>query len=46
VHFVSEFWDLADYFFVAPSSYDEKAAKNWKEDTPALMQRVIKCYHA
>ncbi len=40
-HFVSEFWDLADYFFVAPSSYDEKAAKNWKEDTPALMQRVI-----
>jgi len=40
-HFVSEFWDLADYFFVAPSSYDEKAAKNWKEDTPQLMQRVI-----
>jgi glutamyl-tRNA synthetase len=32
---------FGDYFFVAPSSYDEKAAKNWKEDTPALMQRVI-----
>ena len=40
-HFVSEFWDLSDYFFVAPNSYDEKASKNWKEDTPALMQELI-----
>lgn len=40
-HFVNEFWDLADYFFDAPTSYDEKAAKNWKEETPALMQQVI-----
>jgi glutamyl-tRNA synthetase len=40
-HFVNEFWDLADYFFVAPTSYDEKAAKNWKEETPDLMQQVI-----
>jgi glutamyl-tRNA synthetase len=40
-NFVSEFWDLADYFFVAPTSYDEKAAKNWKEDTPNLMQQLI-----
>ena len=40
-HFVNEFWDLADYFFVAPTSYDEKAAKNWKEETPVLMQQVI-----
>ena len=40
-HFVNEFWDLADYFFEAPSSYDEKAAKNWKEETPILMQQVI-----
>lgn len=40
-NFVSEFWDLADYFFVAPSVYDEKAAKNWKEDTPHLMQQLI-----
>lgn len=39
-NFVSEFWDLADYFFKAPESYDEKAAKNWKEDTPALMTQV------
>ncbi|WP_412476865.1 glutamate--tRNA ligase [Flavobacterium sp. TBRC 19031] len=40
-NFVSEFWDLADYFFVAPTAYDEKAAKNWKEDTPHLMRQLI-----
>ena len=40
-HFVNEFWDLADYFFEAPTSYDEKAVKNWKEETPELMQQVI-----
>ena len=39
--FVSEFWDLSDYFFVAPTSYDEKASKNWKEDSPGLMQELI-----
>ena len=39
--FVNEFWDLADYFFEAPTTYDEKAVKNWKEETPALMQQVI-----
>jgi glutamyl-tRNA synthetase len=40
-HFVSEFWELADYFFVAPTAYDEKASKNWKEETPVLMKQVI-----
>lgn len=40
-NFVTEFWDLADYFFEAPTTYDEKAAKNWKEETPELMQKVI-----
>jgi glutamyl-tRNA synthetase len=40
-HFVNEFWDLADYFFEAPTSYDEKAAKNWNSATPVLMQQVI-----
>jgi glutamyl-tRNA synthetase len=40
-NFVSEFWDLADYFFVAPTSYDEKASKNWKEETPELMKQLI-----
>ena len=39
--FVSEFWDLSDFFFVAPTSYDEKAKKNWNTATPALMQELI-----
>jgi glutamyl-tRNA synthetase len=39
--FVSEFWELGDYFFEAPTAYDEKAAKNWKEETPAFMQNLI-----
>ncbi|MBX9808222.1 MAG: glutamate--tRNA ligase [Flavobacteriaceae bacterium] len=40
-NFVSEFWDLSDFFFVAPTSYEDKARKNWKEETPALMQELI-----
>ncbi len=40
-NFVNELWDLSDYFFVAPTSYDEKAAKNWKEETPDLMKQLI-----
>jgi len=40
-NFVSDFWELSDYFFQAPTSYDEKAAKNWKEETPNLMQQLI-----
>ncbi len=39
---MNEFWELSDFFFVAPTSYDEKAKKNWKEETPALMQQTIK----
>lgn len=40
-NFVSDFWELSDYFFEAPTSYDEKAAKNWKEDTGDLMKQLI-----
>ncbi len=40
-NFVSEFWDLSDFFFVAPTDYDEKASKNWNTATPALMQELI-----
>jgi glutamyl-tRNA synthetase len=40
-HFTSEFWDLSNFFFIAPTTYDEKASKNWKEETPALMQELI-----
>lgn len=40
-NFVTDFWDLAEYFFVAPITYDEKASKNWKEETPTLMKQLI-----
>jgi glutamyl-tRNA synthetase len=42
-HFVSEFWEMSDFFFVAPTNYDEKASKNWKAETPALMQINFCC---
>ncbi|CAM4104961.1 glutamate--tRNA ligase [Zobellia nedashkovskayae] len=40
--FVSDFWNLSDYFFEAPTSYNEKAAKKqWKEDTPDILNRLV-----
>jgi glutamyl-tRNA synthetase len=40
-NFVSEFWELSNFFFEAPNSYDEKAAKNWNSTTPELMEKLI-----
>ncbi len=40
-NFVSEFWEMSSFFFEAPNSYDEKAIKNWKEDTSDLMKQLI-----
>ncbi|PJJ10153.1 glutamyl-tRNA synthetase [Flavobacterium sp. 1] len=39
--FVSDFWEMSDFFFIAPTNYDEKATRNWKAETPALMQELI-----
>ena len=39
--FVSDFWEMSDLFFIAPTTFDEKATKNWKAETPALMQELI-----
>ena len=38
--FVSDFFELSDFFFQAPNHYDEKALKNWKEDTAGYMEKV------
>ncbi len=39
--FVSDFWELSSFFFAAPKTYDEKAAKKaWKEDTDAIMKEL------
>ena len=32
---------MSEFFFIAPQAYDEKASKNWKDETPALMQELV-----
>jgi glutamyl-tRNA synthetase len=40
--FVSDFWELSDYFFVPPTSYNAKAVKKqWKEGTPEVLSRLV-----
>lgn len=40
--FVSDFWNLSNFFFTAPKSYDAKASKKqWKEGTPDIMINLI-----
>ncbi|MET7028754.1 glutamate--tRNA ligase [Sediminicola luteus] len=40
--FVKEFWELGDYFFEAPTSYEQKAVKKqWKEETPQILNQLI-----
>jgi glutamyl-tRNA synthetase len=40
-NFVSDFWELSSYFFTAPETYAEKPVKKqWKEDTPTILQKV------
>ena len=42
VNFVPELWDQANFFFVAPTEYDEKSlAKRWKEDSPRHMTELL-----
>ncbi|WP_452221621.1 glutamate--tRNA ligase [Lacinutrix salivirga] len=40
--FISDFWDLSSYFFLAPETYDEKASKKaFKDDTKSVMTDVL-----
>ncbi len=40
--FVSDLWDLGSYFFLPPTTYNEKAVKKqWKEDTPKILSEII-----
>lgn len=42
VNFVSELWEHARFFFVAPEEYDPKAVKKrWSADTPRIMRELI-----
>jgi glutamyl-tRNA synthetase len=40
--FVSDFWNLSNFFFEAPTLYDAKASKKqWKDETPDIMTSLI-----
>jgi glutamyl-tRNA synthetase len=40
--FVQDFWELSEFFFIAPTSYDQKASnKNWSVTTNKLMTELI-----
>ena len=42
VNFVRELWEQTNFFFVAPSEYDEKSLKKrWKEDSPRQMEELL-----
>ena len=42
VNFVPELWEQTNFFFVAPTEYDEKSlAKRWKEDSPRHMAEML-----
>ncbi|SEP83358.1 glutamyl-tRNA synthetase [Hyunsoonleella jejuensis] len=40
--FVSDFWELSHFFFTAPTSYDEKAAKKAFKDGTADILKTVK----
>ncbi|MBC2843884.1 glutamate--tRNA ligase [Winogradskyella flava] len=45
--FVSDFWELSHFFFVAPIDYDEKASKKAiKEDTADILSKVAELVNA
>ena len=42
VSFIKDLWDVASFFFVAPTEYDEKTRKKrWKEDSAAQLTEFI-----
>jgi glutamyl-tRNA synthetase len=42
INFVSDLWEQARFFFVAPQEYDAKAVKKrWSEEMPALMLQLV-----
>ncbi|WP_394748019.1 glutamate--tRNA ligase [Spongiimicrobium salis] len=45
--FVTDFWNLGDYFFIAPQQYAEKAVrKQWKEGTAAILNQLVSVLEA
>ena len=47
VNFVPELWEQVNFFFVAPTEYDEKSLKKrWKEDSPQHMRELLELLEA
>ncbi|NQU88607.1 MAG: glutamate--tRNA ligase [Mariniphaga sp.] len=45
--FVSDIWEQGNYFFEAPTSYDEKSVKKrWKEDTPKKLSSIADLFES
>lgn len=45
--FISELWEQASFFFIQPTQYDPKALKKqWKNDTPVILQELINMLEA
>ena len=43
--FVADLWEQGHFFFVAPTSYDEKTIKKrWKEDTPEKLNAIAQIF--
>jgi len=42
-NFITELWDQADFYFIAPATYDQEVvSKRWKGETPEQMKGLIK----
>ncbi|MBO7382485.1 MAG: glutamate--tRNA ligase [Muribaculaceae bacterium] len=42
VNFVKELWDVAKFFFVAPTEYEEKSVrKRWSAEMPRIMGELV-----
>ncbi len=42
IDLIPELWDVSDFFFVAPTAYDEKTVrKRWKEDSAQKMAELM-----
>ncbi len=46
-HFVNEFWAGGSYFFIAPTTYDEKViAKKWNENSKTIFLKLIEEFNS
>ena len=40
--FITDFWELSSFFFIAPTQYDEKAMKKqWKENSSEILDKIV-----